>query len=107
MLLVTIIGVALLALGGFIACLNFYLSFIRYPLHRRRGGTREDFRWVSGFPLFGTFFLFLAVLMLAHVRVLMWTAIGLSLLDTGGQHWFIVTMIYMALFRRRSDGASS
>lgn len=33
----------LFIIGGLIRPLNFYISFLRVPLHRLRGGTREDF----------------------------------------------------------------
>ena len=87
--------VALFGLGTLITCVNVYTSFIRYPLHRWRGGTADDFRWISGFPLFGSLFLWLAALLLIPWPVLMWTALVISLLDTGGLHWFAGTMIYM------------
>lgn len=100
-----IIGLVLFGLGTLITCVNVYTSFIRYPLHRWRGGTRDDFRWISGLPIFGSLFLWLAALALIHHPVLMWTALITSLFDTGGLHWFAGTMIYTALFRRGKDEA--
>jgi hypothetical protein len=100
-----IIGLALLGLGTLVTCVNVYTSFIRYPLHRWRGGTRGDFRWVSGLPVVGSAFLWLAALWLARQPALMWTALVISLFDTGGLHWFAGTMIYMTVFRRRTDEA--
>jgi hypothetical protein len=45
------VAFAVFALGAFICLLNFYLSFVRYPLHRWRGLPKESYQWVSGFPL--------------------------------------------------------
>ena len=88
------IGIVLLCLGGVISSLNCYLWFIRYPMHRLRGGTRESYRWISGFPLVGSLFLWMAAVFLLHHRILMWTALAISLLDTGGIHWFAGVMLY-------------
>jgi hypothetical protein len=104
-LVALIIGCTFLALGTVVASINFYTSFVRYPLHRWRGGSRADFRWISGFPLVGSLFLWLAVLCLTSQPTLMWTAIIIFLFDTGGPHWFAIMMIYMLLKPRRTDGA--
>ena len=98
----TIIGLVLLALGTFITCINFYLSFIRYPLHRLRGRPREDYRFVSGFPGVGSAFLWFAAILLARHPPLMWSSIAISLFDTGGLHWFAGVMLYEAITRRGS-----
>jgi hypothetical protein len=95
-----VFGLILLALGTFITCINFYLSFIRYPLHRLRGRPREDYRFVSGFPAVGSGFLWFAAILLADHLRLMWAAIAISLLDTGGLHWFAGMMLYAAITRR-------
>ncbi len=57
------LSLALLSFGGCISILNFYLSFLRYPLHVLRGGNKDNFQWVSGFPLVGTVFLLAALLL--------------------------------------------
>jgi len=103
--LTTIIALALCALGTLITCVNFYLTWIRYPLHRWRGGTRENYRWVSGFPLVGSLFLWIGAVLLVREPMLMWLAVAISLLDTAGLHWFAGTMLYMWLFHRRSRKA--
>ena len=100
-----VIGLALFVLGTLVTCVNVYTSFIRYPLHRWRGGTRDEFRWVSGVPLVGSLFLWLAALFLVGRPVLAWAALVMSLIDTGGLHWFAGTMLYMTFFRRSTDGA--
>ena len=97
-----VFGLTLLSLGTFITCINFYLSFIRYPLHRLRGRPREDYRFVSGFPGVGSGFLWFAAFLLASHPPLMWTSIAISLFDTGGLHWFAGVMLYQAIYRRGS-----
>jgi len=82
-LLPLILGVVLFGLGTLVTGVNVYTSFIRYPLHRWRGGTRDDFRWVSGIPLVGSLFLWLAALFLVAQPVLAWAALVMSLFDTG------------------------
>src|SRR5436190_7076625 len=104
-----ILGLALLAVGGLVSGVNFYTSFVRYPLHRWRGGTREDFRWVSGFPIVGIVCLLFAAACLSGYPVLMWTALVLALLDTSGPQWLAVNLIYTLLRRpqRRDTGIES
>ena len=97
------IGLALFAVGGFVAWINFYTSFIQYALHRWRGGTREDFHGDSGFPIVGLICLLLAAFCLGDHRVLMWSALVVAAFDTSGPQWLILALIYM-LVRRRQDG---
>jgi hypothetical protein len=98
-----VIGLVLFGLGTLITSVNVYTSFIRYPLHRWRGGTHEDFKWISGFPIFGSLFLWLAALALIHYPVLVWVALFVSLFDTGGLHWFAGTMVYMTFIHKGKD----
>jgi hypothetical protein len=95
-------GAILFALGALISCLNFYASFLRYPVHRLRGGTRENYRWSSGLPLIGSLALWASIPLLLHRQPWPWVAFGLSLLDTGGLHWFAGTMLWMSWRERRS-----
>jgi hypothetical protein len=97
------LGLAFLAVGGLVASVNFYTSFLRYPLHRWRGGTRANFRWVSGFPLVGIACLLLAAACLRDHPELMWMALVLALLDTSGPHWLAANLIY-TLVRRPQQG---
>jgi hypothetical protein len=90
----TTFGIALFALGTFISGLNFFLSFLRYPLHRYRGGTRENYHWISGFPAIGSLLLWISAYLLAGIPALMWIALAISLFDTGGLHWFAAAMLY-------------
>ena len=99
-LLPLLIGLTLFASGALVVWVNVYTSFIRYPLHRWRGGTREDFRWVSGVPLVGSFLLLFAAVALSGEgghRGLMWAALVVSLLDTGGPIWGIGWMLFLLL----------
>lgn len=103
-----ILAWALGLLGGFVCLLNFYLSFLRYPLFRLRGGRQEDWKWISGFPLVGS--LFLAVAWFGWLReldsvtldVLAWT---LVVLDTGGIHWFILCVSIDAISSHKGEDA--
>ena len=99
------IGWVLVGAGGAICLLNFFLGWVRYPLHRARGGRKEDYRWVSGFPLVGS----IAVLAgwffwLRHEASLALDAAAwlLVIFDTGGIHWLAASLA----FRRLRDGKS-
>jgi hypothetical protein len=81
---------------------NFYLSFLRYPLFRLNGGKRDEFRWVSGLPLVGSALVAVAALCSLSEPRLLWPAIGLILIDTGGLHWFNGTVTYHWLLDRRA-----
>jgi hypothetical protein len=84
----------LYCVGALISGFNFYLSFIRYPLHQFRGGSRENLHRVSGIPVVGSLLLWMSVFFFPHeMKGLVWTALVVSLLDTGGIHWFIVLVI--------------
>lgn len=84
-----------LSLGVFISLLNFYLSFIRYPLHIFRGGTKENFQWVSGFPFVGTLFIVLALLLDGFERpLLIYVGTFALFIDTGGIVWMLGQLTY-------------
>lgn len=86
----------LLAIGGSLCVLNMYLSLLRYPLHRLRGGLPEDYRWVSSIPLVGSLLVVLSwSLWLRHegstaLDLLAWSLIAI---DTGGVHWFVWSLV--------------
>ncbi len=96
----TIVAFALLGLGGLTCCANFYCSFLRYPLHRLFGGTRENYHYVSGAPLFGSFFVALSLLKFWSDPTLLPTAIVLILIDTGGLHWFLGVMFWHVVLKK-------
>ena len=77
-------------LGGFIALLNFYLSFLRYPIHKRFHSD-QPWHYVSGFPLIGTILLMVPTMCIGDSAWL-WLPIAFMLMDTGGPHWFIISI---------------
>jgi hypothetical protein len=81
----------LAGIGAAVAAINFYLSFIRYPLHRLWYRERA-FQRTSGFPLVGSFLLWIAALSFWLLRYEQYAAVALiiSIFDTGGIHWFVV-----------------
>lgn len=97
-----ILAFVLFALGGLICLLNFYLSFVRYPLHRLRGRPADTYHWVSGFPLVGT--VFVAVALALGLRDGAWLIASLVLiaLDTGGPLWGVPYVAWMWWRERRS-----
>ena len=90
-----------LLVGGLVSALNFYLSFCRYPLHRFRGGSRESYRWVSGFPLVGSLLVALSIVRFYDAPWIFAIALALIAIDTGGIHWFAGVLIYQTFLRKR------
>ena len=88
---------SLFAVGAFVCCLNFYLSFLRYPRCRLLG---REYRWVSGIPLFGSLLLIIPVAAFRDSPALFWCGIIIALLDTGGLRWIAGVVLWMYLFRR-------
>jgi hypothetical protein len=93
---------ALLVFSGLLCCFNFYLSFLRYPIHRMMGKKKEEYRWASGIPVFGSLFVAISLLSFWQVPWLRGTAIGLILIDTGGLHWFAGTMLWHEVLKKRN-----
>ena len=91
----------LLGLGGFICALNIFLSFI-LPLIKMSG--RRESRTPSGVPIAGSFMLGVALFLHPFPAWLRWMGIVLALLDTGGIHWFLGTLIYARYRSRDSHG---
>jgi hypothetical protein len=90
------------AMGALFCVSNFYLSFLRYPLHRLLGMPTDAYRWVSGVPIIGTLFVILALTALYPVQGVLPLAIILAVIDTGGIHWFIGTLLFQSLRANRS-----
>src|SRR5690242_11486886 len=88
-------------LGALLCITNFYLSFLRYPLHRMRGLPRESYRWSSGIPLVGSLLVAVSLLGLHTLRGMLAAAILLIAVDTGGIHWFVGMMIYQLFYGKR------
>jgi hypothetical protein len=91
----------LYTLGAVLCAMNFYLSFLRAPLLIRKGVPRDEIRHVSGAPLLGTVFVLVGLPAVQHVPGLVPLGILLILIDTGGPHWFVGTMLFMAVGGRR------
>jgi Na+/melibiose symporter-like transporter len=91
---------ALLVLGSLLCCLNFYLSFLRYPVHRIMGKKKEEYQWISGFPVFGSLFVAISLFKFWQPPWLLATAIILILIDTGGLHWFAGTMLWYEVLKK-------
>lgn len=87
----------LLVIGCFISLLNFYLSFVRYLIFRWRGGSANDYHWISGYPLVGSILVVLSLLLMPASFWLLWFGIVCAVLDTGGLHWFAGTMLVSAV----------
>jgi hypothetical protein len=83
-----------------IACVNFYLSFLRYPLNRL---FRRPYKWVSGIPVIGTLCLILSSALLLGSLPPRWAIIVVILADTGGLPWFAVIMLWAIFFRRKKS----
>lgn len=79
-----------------ISLLNFYLSFLRNPIHRLLGGAPDDYHWVSGFPVVGSLFIVLSLVLMQTNSWPLWLGIICAALDTGGLHWFGGAMLVMA-----------
>ena len=81
----------LAGVGAVVVFLNFYFSFLRYPLHRLWYQYRP-FQWISGFPLVGSLMLWIAALFfwLWGYATQATIALIFSIFDTGGIQWFVV-----------------
>ncbi len=91
--MIFVIAIILTVLGTLTTCLNFYLTFIRYPIHRLQH-PNEPYKWVSGIPLFGALFLWISAIMFWWRGHEAWaiSALILSIFDTSGLHWFLYSM---------------
>ena len=84
-----VIGYFLLSLGGLICVTNLYYSFLRYPLFRLFGGKKEDYRWVSGYPMFGILAL-IGFVLIPKSMLISAVILFLLLIDTGSISWFVI-----------------
>jgi hypothetical protein len=89
------LGVSI-GIGSLFTAINFYLSFIRYPLHRRFR-PEVPYHHASGLPLLGSGILWLSAFALWQMGHQNYAIVisALSLFDTAGLHWFVGTMIYI------------
>ncbi|WP_230774081.1 hypothetical protein [Roseiconus lacunae] len=82
------------------SAMNFYWTFLRYPIHRLRGGTGDDYRWISAAPLVGSVLVVVTLPFLDTPSWVWWFGVACAAADTGGIHWFVVTMAWMTLAGR-------
>ena len=97
----------LFRLGASVCVWNFDLSFPRYLVHRLRGGRRGGFRTASAVPVAGSLLVLLSVRWLWQPAWLLPLALILVAIDTGGFHWFIVSMLLHGVGRRTKPVADS
>ncbi|MEQ8765457.1 MAG: hypothetical protein RL885_16125 [Planctomycetota bacterium] len=108
--IVWILGWIVWIFGAFICVVNFYLTFLRYPIIQAKGKCRDDYRFISGVPLFGsTFVIFAWVFWIRHegsllLDVATWS---LAVFDTGGIHWLLAMEVWQWLEDRRGADAES
>ena len=102
----TFISWVALVVGGVLCLLNFYLSWVRYPLHRLRRRSKESYHSASGAPLVGSLLVALSMLGLRSVTAVVPVAIALIVIDTGGIHWLLGGQIYHA-WRAKSTAANN
>jgi hypothetical protein len=97
----TILSVTALCIGGLICLHNLYLSLLRYPIWRWKHRDGERYRPVSGIPVLGSLMVGFSLIRLhTHSWVLV-VALVLIAADTAGIHWFLGTMFYDHVLRRR------
>ena len=95
-------SVLLLSVGVLVSVINFYLSFLRYPIHIAGGGKKDEFKWVSGLPLIGTVFVVAALLLDGLERsLILYPGLFALMIDTGGVLWFIGQEIYQRIAGQR------
>jgi hypothetical protein len=85
--------------GAFICVVNFYTSWLAYPVHKFIFKRTEKFQFSSGFPLLGSLFIVLSLTFYQYSMFVFWAGVTLALLDTGGVHWFVGTLIYQKLIK--------
>jgi hypothetical protein len=80
------VGWVALGLAALIGLLNFYLSFLRFPIYRYLG---RPYRWMSGIPLIGSVCLVIALACVSG-SVGAWIAAGvIAAIDTAGIPWIM------------------
>ncbi len=90
---------ALFCLGAFICVVNFYLTFLRYRIFLLRGGRKSEYKWMSGTPYIGSLFVLVGLSSLHETRLILIAGLILMLIDTGGLHWFLGSMLYQWITR--------
>jgi hypothetical protein len=100
----SVVAYIFFCLGGLICVVNFYLSFLRYPFYRLTGGDKENYRWVSGIPVFGSIFVVISLVFLYKIKWALISGMVFIAADTGGFHWFLGTMFYYGVLKKEPTG---
>ena len=82
-------GLAFVLFAMALAILNFHLSFTRPILYRWTHGSMAGYRFVSGIPLVGTFFVLVGVLVWFGDVLTSSTGLAALLVDTGSPLWLL------------------
>lgn len=90
------------SLGALIGMVNFYLSFLHYPVHILFRGSKEDYRYVSGYPVMGSVFVFVGY-SYSQLDFIPAASLALVFLDTGGIPWILFMCLLMALKSKVSN----
>jgi len=93
-----LIAVGLFVLGAVIVAVNVYISIVRQPLHRLLG---REVKHVSGYPIYGSLFLWVAAAFAPSGHWVVWPALLISLFDLGGLHVFCGVMLWEYLRSNR------
>jgi hypothetical protein len=75
--------------GALIAALNFHLSWTRPLLYRLAHGSMEGYRFVSGVPIVGVFFVLAGVLPWFGDVITALAGLAVLFADTGSPPWFL------------------
>jgi len=94
------VAIIMLVVGSMITAVNFWLSFIR-PLSRRI--SNKLVKPASGIPLFGSLLLWAAAWLFYPSSELAYWALGISVIDTGGLHWLLGTLLYHSYIRKGTN----
>lgn len=88
------LALAAVVFGGAVAVINFYLSFIRYPIFRWVWFDWQ-YRHISGVPLIGSVLLVPAAVYFGVTWEpgLLAVALSLVVLDTGGIAWAVPILV--------------
>lgn len=84
-------GLGVMVGAALLGAVNFHLSFVRPFLFRRRRGSVEQYRHVSGLPLIGTLAVLAGGLLGFGAVVTALLGVAVMLVDTGGSFWFLLS----------------
>jgi hypothetical protein len=86
------VGLTFTLLAVLVTLANAHLCFLRPYLFRRRHGSYDGMRNISGFPLAGTFFAVLGCLFAFGHRPIAVVTLFVLVLDVGGLPWAVATV---------------